>query len=81
MIGMTTAIVSRNPLVSHCAVAGVTRRSAIRAGSATLMIVSFRIITNAEPTSSPMISRAPAGSRSVSRSGAGSVVTTCSSWT
>ncbi|GAA1391402.1 hypothetical protein GCM10009613_33750 [Pseudonocardia kongjuensis] len=40
------------------------------------MIVSFRIITNAEPTSSEMISGAPAGSRSAPvGSVVGSVVT------
>jgi hypothetical protein len=51
---MTTAIVSRNPLVSHCAVPTVIRRSAISAGRATLMIVSLRIMTNAEPTNKPI---------------------------
>jgi hypothetical protein len=64
---MSTAIVSRNPLVSHCAVPTVTPRSAMSAGSATLMIVSLRIMTNAEPTSSQITSEAPSG-------GGGSVV-------
>src|SRR5690606_19728208 len=57
---MTTAIVSRKPLVNHCAVVTEMRRSSISAGSATLMIVSLRIITNAEPTSSQITSDAPA---------------------
>src|SRR5687768_6782463 len=60
-MGMTTAIVSRKPLVSHCAVLTVTRRSAISAGSATLMIVPLRIMTNAEPTSSAITGDAPSG--------------------
>ena len=70
MIGMTTAIVSRKPLVSHCAVPMVTPRSAISAGSATLMIVSLRIMTNAEPTSSQMTSDALAAGEVCGSAGA-----------
>src|SRR5687767_9250176 len=51
---MTTAIVSKKPLVSHCTVVAGTPRSTISRGSATLMIVSLRIITKADITSSPM---------------------------
>ena len=61
MIGMTTAMVSRKPLVSHCAVPTVTSRSATSTGSATLMIVSLRIMTKADATSSPMASGAFVG--------------------
>src|SRR3954451_19331638 len=52
---MTTPIVSRNPLVSHCTVVAETSRSPVRCGSATLRMVSLRIITNAETTSVMMI--------------------------
>jgi hypothetical protein len=61
VIGMTTAMVSRKPLVSHCAVPMVTSRSATSTGSATLMIVSLRIMTKADATSSPMASGAFVG--------------------
>src|SRR5699024_10378397 len=50
--GMTTAIVNMNAVVSHCAVAAVTSNSTIRSGSATDMMVSLRITTNAAATSS-----------------------------
>ncbi len=64
--GITTAIVSMKPVVSHCAVAVVMSRSAMRLGSATLMIVSLRITTKAATTSRPMTSGAPCGRRSSS---------------
>ncbi len=54
VVGMTTAIVSRNPLVSHCAVVVGTFRSTLRSRSATLRMVSLRIITKAETTSTPI---------------------------
>ncbi len=60
-IGITTAMVSRKPLVSHCAVRAVMSRSEISTGSATLMIVSLRIMTKAEKTSSAMMTPADGG--------------------
>ena len=48
--GMTTAMVSMNPVVSHWAVAAVTANSAMSVGRATDMMVSFRITTNAAAT-------------------------------
>jgi hypothetical protein len=64
--GITTAMVSMKPVVSHCAVAVVMSRSAMRLGSATLMIVSLRITTKAATTSRPMTRPAPCGRRSSS---------------
>ena len=63
-MGMTTAIVNRNPVVSHCAVVAVMFRSTIRVGSATLMIVSLRIMTNAAMTRMPIRSLLPGASSS-----------------
>ena len=60
--GMTTAMVSMNAVVSHCAVAAVTLNSAISSGSATDMIVSLRITTNAAATSSEISRTVAAGS-------------------
>lgn len=48
-IGITVAIVSRNAVVSHRAVVAGMPRSRMRCGSATPMIVSLRITTNAAP--------------------------------
>ena len=45
VVGMTTAMVNMNAVVSHCTVRALMPRSTIRWGSATLMIVSFKIIT------------------------------------
>ena len=45
--GMTTAIVSRNAVVTHWARAAVMSRSALMTGMATLITVSLRIATNA----------------------------------
>jgi len=56
--------------VSHCAVVAGTSNSRMSSGRATLMIVSLRMTTNAEPTSSAM--RRPA--RSVLGVGGASVV-------
>jgi hypothetical protein len=39
---------------NHCAVLAVMLRLAIRCGSATIMMVSFRIITKAETSKSPI---------------------------
>ena len=60
---MTTDIVSRNPAVSHCPTLAETCRSAISTGSATLMIVSFRMTTNADTSSTVMTVRARGSSR------------------
>src|SRR5699024_8945889 len=57
---MTTAIVTRNPLISHCTVVAVTSMATARWGRAMETIVSFRIITNAVTTMTPMISIGPA---------------------
>ena len=47
VIGMTTAMVSMNPVVSHCAVVSDRSRSSMIGGSATDRMVSLRITTNA----------------------------------
>jgi hypothetical protein len=62
VVGMTTAMVSMNAVVIHWAVAAPTLNSRISCGSATLMIVSLRITTKAETTSSQTTRMAPAGS-------------------
>src|SRR5690625_121822 len=56
VVGMTTAIVSMNAVVSHCAVAAVTEKVSINSGMATDMIVSLRIMTNAATSSTPITS-------------------------
>jgi hypothetical protein len=56
VIGMTTAIVSMNAVVSHCAAVAVMLRSFMRCGKATPMIVSFKITTNADTSSSRITS-------------------------
>jgi hypothetical protein len=71
VIGMTTAIVSRNAVVTHCAAAAVTPRLSMSGGIATLMIVSFRITTKAETSSKLMTSRLR---RAVSAAAASKVV-------
>ena len=53
-IGMTTAIVSMNAVVSHCAATAVMPRSPMRCGIATPIVVSLRIATNAAASSSQM---------------------------
>ncbi|GKY87219.1 hypothetical protein STA1M1_10880 [Sinisalibacter aestuarii] len=60
MIGITTAMVSRKAVVSHCAAFAVICRSTISRGSATLMIVSFRIIVKVEISSSMITTRSRA---------------------
>ncbi len=52
VIGITTAIVSKNAVVSHCAASAPTPRLTISRGIATFIIVSFRITTNADTSSS-----------------------------
>lgn len=47
-------MVSRNAVVSHCAEMAEIRRSVMRCGRATLMIVSLRITVNAEMMSTQM---------------------------
>ena len=56
-MGITTAIVSMNAVVSHCAALAVMFRSAMRRGRATPMIVSFRMTMNAETNRIVMTSR------------------------
>ena len=53
MIGITTAIVSMNAVVSHCAATAVMPRSPMRCGIATPIVVSLRIATNAAPEQQP----------------------------
>jgi hypothetical protein len=60
---MTTAMVSMNAVVSHCTVRAEISRSTISRGSATLMIVSLRITTNAATSRIAMTWRSRAGSR------------------
>jgi hypothetical protein len=55
VIGMMTAIVSMNAVVSHCAATAVMPRSPIRWGIATPIVVSLRIATNAAASSSQMM--------------------------
>jgi hypothetical protein len=64
VVGMTTAMVSMNAVVSHCTVRAEISRSTINRGSATLMIVSFKITTNAATSRIAMTWRSRAGSRS-----------------
>ena len=52
MTGMTTAIVSMNAVVNHCAATAVMLRSRMRWGIATFIVVSLRIATNAATRSS-----------------------------
>ena len=75
VVGMTTAMVSMNAVVSHCPVRALTPRSTINRGSATPMIVSFRITTNAATSRVPMIRRDCAGSLSAGACGPDVVVT------
>ena len=69
--GMTTAIVSMKAVVSHCAVAAVTANSTMSSGSATDMMVSLRITTNAAPTSRAMRRTVAAGSGGEASAAAG----------
>jgi len=48
VIGMTTAMVSRNAVVNHCAALADAFRLAISCGRATAMTVSLRITTKAD---------------------------------
>ena len=54
VVGMTTAIVSMNAVVSHCASTAVIPRSPMRWGIATPIVVSLRIATKAAASSSQM---------------------------
>src|SRR6478609_5610295 len=54
VMGMTTAIVSMNAVVSHCAWRALIPRSLMRCGIATPIVVSFRIATNAAARRSQM---------------------------
>ena len=53
MIGITTAIVSMNAVVSHCACSAVMPRSTMRCGIATPIVVSLRIATKAAREQQP----------------------------
>src|SRR4051812_37850114 len=64
VIGMTTDIVSRKPAVSHCPTAADTCRSVISTGNATLMIVSFRMTTNADTSRTTITVRERGSNRS-----------------
>ena len=77
VMGITTAMVSMNAVVSHWAAPAVMSRSFIRCGSATPMMVSLRITTNAETSSSEMTSLVPAasGALPVRRCGGGAGAT------
>ena len=55
-------MVSMNAVVSHCTVRAETPRSTINRGSATLMIVSFKITTKAATRRIAMTWRSRAGS-------------------
>src|SRR3954470_8941201 len=57
---MITDIVSRKPAVSHWPTLASTFRSTSSTGSATVMIVSFRITTNVDTSSTPMTVRSRA---------------------
>ena len=70
VVGMTTAMVSMKPVVTHCTVVALTCRSFISVGSATDMIVSLRMTTNAASSRVQMMSRSVRRSR---------VTTPCSS--
>src|SRR5215211_4487138 len=61
VVGMTTAIVSRNALVSHCTVLAETDSSVISVGRATAMIVSLRMTTKVATSRIVMTVRAGAG--------------------
>ncbi len=76
VIGITTAMVNRNAVVSHWAAPAVTLRSSIRLGMATLMMVSLRNTTKVDTSSRAITSRlrlATSGSRAGS-SGTESIV-------
>ena len=57
VIGMTTARVSMNAVVSHCAVLAVMPNTSMKRGIATPMRVSLRMTTKAEPMSTPSTMR------------------------
>jgi hypothetical protein len=54
VVGMTTAIVSRNPLISHCAVVVWEMKVDGQVAQRDARIVSLRIMTKAETTSIPI---------------------------
>jgi hypothetical protein len=60
VIGMTTDMVSRNPAVSHCPTLASICSSCSSTGSATAMVVSLRIATKAETSSTPITVRSRA---------------------
>ena len=56
VMGMTTAMVSMKPVVSHCTVAAVRSNRSMRGGRATPITVSLRIMTKAATRSTPSTS-------------------------
>ena len=64
VMGMMTAIVSMNAVVSHCAARSVTWKSAMILVSATFIVVSLRITTKAAMSRIVMIDRSAWSSRS-----------------
>jgi hypothetical protein len=70
VVGMTTAITSMKPLVSHCPFSGAMPRSWLRCGMAIAIVVSLRIATKAA-TSSSQMTRIPCGSMPVADGAAG----------
>lgn len=71
VIGITTAMVRRNAVVSHCAALAVTPRSTISRGIATAMTVSFRIMTKVDINKSAITSRSRAALSGASPSSGG----------
>src|SRR5699024_9255417 len=63
VMGMTTAIVTKNPLMSHWTVAILTSRVLDNSDNAIETVVSFKIITKAAMTITPMMRLVLAGLR------------------
>ena len=63
VVGMTTASVSMNAVVSHCTVVSATWNLSMSGVSATFMSVSLRIMTKAAIKSAPIVSLCTLGSR------------------
>jgi hypothetical protein len=69
--GITTAIVRRNAVLSHCPALTVMPRSWTRRGMATPVIVSLRMTTNAETMRRRMTRRSFAETSGSAGNGAG----------
>jgi hypothetical protein len=73
LAGMSTARVSRKPVVTHCPALGVIPKSSISVGSATPRSSSLRKTMNVETIRIPMTRATPGGSLSLEEAaGAGS---------